>query len=240
MIYNKSMINEKYGTSYPFYPITSTDPVVLCLWSHISSCTVFLPVGMLPPVYISSVSVDRVANQCTISFKDKRNNVLGAAPLNAEQLSQQADVQLPIWSFQGILMGYIEITESGTFVQELMTVLSGALDYHISSGALRILSYCTHAVQVPKPAVVQIGTDIPEYTYLGRGLLNSKTTPGPTDSLSISVYAETPIGDYTNVPVQSINGVSQGNLVWVTPKNQDQDITVKTYDYILIQGYVEQ
>jgi len=240
MIYNRSMINEKYGTCYPFYPVESTDPVVLCLLAHISSCTLFLPVGMLPPVHISQVLADVTGKQVMVSFKDKNNRAFGSVILRALELVGSADMQFPIWSDQGILLGYVEVTDPCTFVPELLTGLSGDLSYNIPSQELRILPYCTHAIQLPTPAVVQIGSDIPEYTYLGRGLLNTGIVDGGVNGLSISVYAETPIGDYTHVPVQSINGVSQGDLVWITQKNQDQDITVKTYDYILIQGYVEQ
>lgn len=240
MIYNKSMVNEKYGTCYPFYDVQSTDPIVLCLLSHISSCTLFLPVGMLPPVHISQVLANRAGKELTVSLKDKNNNMFGSVAFVSEELTGQDDFQLPVWSDQGVLVGYVEVSEPSTFVSELLTGLSGAVEYNIPTKDLRILPYCTHAVQLPSPAVVQIGQDIPEYTYLGRGLLNSSTVPGAVNNLSISIYAETPIRDYTHVPVKSINGVTQGDLVWITQKNPEQDITVKTYDYILIQGYIEQ
>ena len=240
MIYNKSIVNEKYGTCYPFYEVASTDPIVLCLLSHISSFTLFLPVGMRPPVHISAVLVDKQGKTVTVSLKDANNSAFGDITVSEADMQIQEDQQFPLWSSQGILLGYAEFTAPDTFIPELLTGLTGALNYTIPSTALRVLPYCTHSIQLPKPSVVQIGTDIPEYTYLGRGLLNTETSPGATSKLSISVYAETPIGDYTHVPVKSINGVSQGDIVWITQKDPEQDITVKTYDYILIQGYVEQ
>lgn len=248
MIYNKSIINEKYGTCYPFYPIESNDPVVQCLLSHISSCTIFTPVGLLPPVHISAVAVNRTDRAVEISFKDKTNTSLGSVRLEESDLNSDDDLQFALWSAQGILLGYIELTNSLTFVQELMTGLSGALEYRLPSKSLRVLPFCTHTIQLPRPAVVQVGTKIPEYTYLGRGLLfNTSGHPGAVNEMAISVYAETPIGDYIHVPVRSINGVvhagsgAAGNqVVWVDQKDPQQDVTVKTYDYILIQGYTEQ
>ena len=200
MIYNKSIADEKYGTCYPFYAMTSTNPIVLCLWNHIASCTLYTPAGMLPPVRIASVAINRTDKKASIEFKDKNNSVLGTCSFSETDLSSQDDLQFAIWSPQSILLGYIEVTNPSTFLQELMTGLSGALTYQIPSKDLRILPYCTHSIQLPTPAAVHMGSDIPEYTYLGRGVLfTGSPRIGATNSLSISVYAETPIGDRKSV-----------------------------------------
>ena len=239
MIFNKNIVSEKYGTSFPFYPIQDNDPLVQSILSHMDSCTLFLPVGMLPPVRIYSVSADTAGKEVYLRWQDKNG-----LPFGVLTLAQGSSNQSPIWSDDHVLMGYVDISDVSGLVKELITGLSGAVDYRIAGGSLRVLPYCTHTVQLPTPAVVSVGQTVPESVELGRGLMfnDMAAQPGLTkqNAMSISLYADTPIGDFTSVPVVFINGVAQPDIVWITQKDPEQDITVKTYDHILIQGYSEQ